>query len=116
VVKKRIWPILIYGVRVADYPQKVEKKYTRHIKKENKRFHLGLKILRIRWLEKVEKIKNYVFLVVKVLYVKQVNRIIKESIVIQYDLKLAEIYNLKCRVTQCYKYQRYDYIKTAYYN
>ena len=47
---------------------------------------------------------------------EQANRMIKEGVVIQYDLKLAEIYDLKCRVTQCYKCQRYGYIGTACHN
>jgi hypothetical protein len=34
----------------------------------------------------------------------------------QYDLKLAKTYDLKCRVTQYYKCQRYDHIETVYYN
>jgi hypothetical protein len=57
----------------------------------------------MRWLGRVEEIKDYAPLVVKVPCVKQANRIIKEGVVIQYDLKLAEIYDPKCRVTQCYK-------------
>jgi hypothetical protein len=57
----------------------------------------------MRWLGRVEEIKNYAPLIVKVLYVKQANRIIKKGVVIQYDLKLAEIYDLKCKVTQYYK-------------
>jgi len=32
---------------------------------------------------------------------------IREVVVIQCDLKLAETYDPKCRVTQCYKCQRY---------
>jgi hypothetical protein len=66
VIKKRIWPVLIHGVRVIDYPQKAEEKHARRIKKENEKFHLKLKILRIRWLGRIEEIKNYAFLIVKV--------------------------------------------------
>jgi hypothetical protein len=82
VVKKRIWPILIYRVRIADYPQKVKEKHARRIKKENEKFHLGLKILEMRWLRRIEEIKDYAPLIVKVFCVKQVNRIIKENVVI----------------------------------
>jgi hypothetical protein len=57
----------------------------------------------MRWLERVEEIKDHASLIIKVFYVKQVNCIIKKSVIIQYDLKLAEIYDLKYKVTQYYK-------------
>jgi hypothetical protein len=66
VIKKRIWPILIHEVRVTDYPQEAEKKHTRRIKKENEKFHPGLKILGMRWLERIKGIKNYASLIVKI--------------------------------------------------
>jgi hypothetical protein len=53
----------------------------------------------MRWLERVEGIKDYASLVVKVLCAEQANRIIRESVVIRYDLKLAETYDLKYKVT-----------------
>jgi hypothetical protein len=37
------------------------------MKKENEKFHSKLKILGMRWLGKVEEIKDYVFLIVKIL-------------------------------------------------
>jgi hypothetical protein len=116
VVKKRTWPVLIYKVRVADYPQGAEEKHARRIKKENEKFHLGLKILGMRWLGKVEGIKDYAPLIVKVSCAEQANRMIKKGVVIQYDLKLAETYDPKCKVTQCYKCQRYGHIGTACHN
>jgi hypothetical protein len=66
VIKKRIWPVLIHRIRVIDYPQRAEKKYARRIKKKNEKFHLGLKILGMRWLEKVERIKDYASLIMEV--------------------------------------------------
>lgn len=48
-------------------------------------------------------------MVVKIPYAEQANRMIREGVVIQYDLKLAETYDSKCRVTQCYKCQRYGF-------
>jgi hypothetical protein len=66
VIKKRTWPVFIHGIRVADYPQKAEKKHARRIKKENEKFHPKLKILGMRWLGRVEGIKDYAPLIVKV--------------------------------------------------
>jgi hypothetical protein len=116
VVKKRTWPVLIHGVRVADYPQGAEEEHARRMEKENEKFHPGLKILGMRWLGRVEGIKDYAPLVVEVPCAEQANRMIREGVVIQYDLKLAETYDPKCRVTQCYKCQRYGHIGTACHN
>jgi hypothetical protein len=82
VVKKRTWPILIYRVKMADYPQRAKKEHARRIEKENEKFHLGLKVLKIRWLERVKELKDYALLIVKVLYAEQANRIIREGVVI----------------------------------
>jgi hypothetical protein len=68
------------------------------MEKENEKFHPGLKILGIRWLGRVEGVKDYAPLVVEVSYIEQANRIIREGVVIRYDLKLAEIYDPKYRV------------------
>jgi hypothetical protein len=37
------------------------------MKKENEKFHPGLKILGIRWLERIKEIKDYAPLIVEVL-------------------------------------------------
>jgi hypothetical protein len=40
------------------------------MEKENEKFYLGLKILGIRWLGRVEGVKDYVPLVVEVSYIE----------------------------------------------
>jgi hypothetical protein len=55
---------------VADYPQGAEEEHAKRIKKENEKFYPRLKVLKIRWLGKVERFKDYALLIVKVFYVK----------------------------------------------
>jgi hypothetical protein len=62
------------------------------------------KVLGTRYLGRIEGIKDDAPLVVKIPCAEQANRMIREGVVIQYDLKLAETCDSKCRVTQCYKW------------
>ena len=110
VVQKRTWPVLVHGVRVADYPRSAGEKNARRIETENNRLHPGLKIKDVRWLGYVEGEKEYASLILRVDSASQANRLIKEGVVMRYDLKNAETYDPKCRVTQCFKCQQYGHI------
>jgi len=101
--------VLVHGVRVADYPGDAYEENARRIKAENARQHPGLKIKGVRWLGRVEGNRDYAPLVVEVESVEQANRLIREGMVMKYDLKMVETYNSKCRLTQCFKCQRYGH-------
>jgi Zinc knuckle len=110
VVQKRTWPVLVHGVRVADYPRSAGEKNARRIETENNRLHPGLKIKDVRWLGYVEGEKEYASLIMRIDSATQANRLIQEGIVIRYDMKNVETYDPKCRVTQCFKCQQYGHI------
>jgi hypothetical protein len=111
-VRKRTWPILIHAVRVADYGQNPCEENAKRIQKENERLHPGLKIASIRWLGHAEK-KEFTSMIIEIESASQANRVLQEGIVMKYDLKSAEIYDHKSRITQCFKCQRYGHISTA---
>jgi hypothetical protein len=110
VVQKTTWPVLVHGVRVADYPRSAGEKNARRIETENNRLHPGLKIKDIRWLGYVEGEKEYASLIMRIDSATQANRLIQEGVVMRYDLKNAETYDPKYRVTQCFKCQQYGHI------
>jgi hypothetical protein len=43
-VRKRTWPVMVHGVRVADYPREAGEENAKRIEKESARFYRGLKI------------------------------------------------------------------------
>jgi hypothetical protein len=63
----------------------------------------------MRWLKRINR-KEFGLLVIKVDSAKQANRLIIERIVLRYDLKLVERYDIGCRITQCFKCQKYGHI------
>lgn len=110
-VYKRTWPVLIHGVRVADYPPDAWEEHAKRMEKENARLHPGIKILGMRWLGRITQ-QVHAPLVVEVGQAAQANRMINEGVVIAYDLKIVERYEPKCRIIQCFKCQRYGHIST----
>jgi hypothetical protein len=73
--------------------------------------HPGLKIVRMRWLDQTIR-KDFAPLLVEVDTAEQANRLINEGLVMAYDLKVVERYDPKCRIIQCFKYQKYNHINT----
>jgi hypothetical protein len=69
----------------------------------------------MRWLRRINK-KDFALLIIKVNSAEQANRLINEEVVIAYDLKSVEHCNASCRITQCFKYQKYRHISTIYFN
>jgi hypothetical protein len=51
-------------------------------------------------------------LIIEVDSAEQANRLITEGVIIGYDLKLTERYDVSCRITQCFKCQKYGHISS----
>jgi hypothetical protein len=65
----------------------------------------------MRWLRRTNK-GDFALLIIEVNSVEQANRLINEGVVIEYDLKSVKRYNASCRITQCFKCQKYGHIST----
>ena len=52
----------------------------------------------MRWLRRINK-KEYAPLVIEVDSAEQVNRLVSEGVVMGCDLKIAERYDISCRIT-----------------
>jgi hypothetical protein len=83
--------------------------------KENAKSVPNLRIRGMRWLRRTNK-KEFAPLIIEVDSAEQANRLITEGVVIEYDLKLTERYDVSCRITQYFKCQRYGHISLIYLN
>jgi hypothetical protein len=66
----------------------------------------------MRWLKRTNK-KEFGPLIIEVDSAEQANRLIIEGVVLGYDLKVAERYDASCRITQCFKCQKYGHISSV---
>jgi hypothetical protein len=69
----------------------------------------------MRWLKRINR-KKFGLLIIEVDSAEQANRLIIEEIVLKYNLKLVERYDVSCRIIQCFKYQKYRHISSVYSN
>ena len=110
-VRTRTWPVLVHGVKVADFPPTAWEEHAKRMQSENARTHPGLRITKLRWLGQTVY-KDFAPLLVEVATAEQANRLINEGVAIAYDLKMVERFDPKCRIIQCFKCQRYGHIST----
>jgi hypothetical protein len=111
VVRKRTWPVVIHGVSVRDHQLDAWEKHAKRIEKENAKLTPNLKIQGMRWLRRTNK-GDFAPLVIEVDNAEQANRLINEGVIIGYDLKQTERYDASCRITQCFKCQKYGHISS----
>jgi hypothetical protein len=113
--RKKTWPVMVHGVKVADHPLSAWEKHAKHIVKENAKLHPDLQIRGLRWFTRTEG-KEFSTLIIEADSAEHANRMISEGVVTGYDLKIAERYDSKCRVIQCFKCQKYGHISSVCLN
>ena len=111
VARKRTWPVIVHGVKMENYQLNTWEKHAKSIEKENAKLIPNLRIQGMRWLKRTNR-KEFGPLVIEVDSAEQANRLIIEGIVLGYDLKLVERYDAGCRITQCFKCQKYGHISS----
>lgn len=111
VVRKRTWPVIVHGVSVRDHQLDAWGKHAKRIEKENARQIPNLRIQGMRWLRRTNR-GDFAPLVIEVDSAEQANRLINEGVIMGFDLKSVERYDAGCRITQCFKCQKYGHIST----
>jgi hypothetical protein len=115
VTKQRTWPVMAHGIKVADFPLDAWEKQAKRLTKENEKLHPNLQIQGLRWLARTNS-KQFSTLVIETASAEQANHLIREGIITGYDLKTVERYDTICRITQCFKCQKYGHISTICMN
>jgi hypothetical protein len=113
--RKKTWPVMVHGVKITDYPLNECEKQAKRIAKENTKLHPNLQIRKLRWLNRTDG-KEFSTLIIEADNAEDANRLIREGVIMGYDLKLTERYDSKCRITQCFKCQKYGHISHACLN
>ena len=106
---KRTWPVIVHGMRVADFQREASEAGARQIEEENAKRLPGLKIVSTRWLTRVENLKDYSSMIIEVASAEQANRMILEGLVYRMCLKMVEAFHPKGRVVQCFNCQKYGH-------
>jgi hypothetical protein len=110
-VHRRLYAVIVYGVRKADVDIKNIKATIRKLQVENRPLYGFLDLYRIAWPTKtIANEKTHGSLIMEVATSTQANRIIIKNISIGSEIKICELFARKCRLTQYYNYQLYNYI------
>ena len=88
---------------MADYPLNAWEKQAKRLTKENEKLHPELHIRGLRWLTRPDS-RDFLTLIIKADSAEHINRIIRENVILKYNLKIIKRYNTKYRITQYFKY------------
>ena len=115
IARKETWPVMVHGVKIADLPLDAWEKQAKRLIKENAKLHPDLQIRGLRWLGRTDG-KQFSTLIIEADSAEHANRMICEGVIMGFDLKLVERYDTKCRITQCFKCQKYGHISSICLN
>jgi hypothetical protein len=83
-----------------------------YLQAANFRLHSSLRIIKIAWSRKIiRKKKTYSILHVEIETIQQINRIIIEKLMKNYEIKQCELFTRNCTITQCFNCHKYEHIE-----
>ncbi len=70
-----------------------------------------MNIVKIAWIKKTKKAKKkYVFFIIELINAIMTNRLIKNDLLNDYFHQVYEYFEKKCKLKQCFHYQKYDHV------
>ena len=107
------FPVFVHSVRVDNIDQD-EDKARQHIQSENRTLYPDLRIVRMAWPKSTAiKQKKYSSLILEVDTPEQANKLIQNGLCEGGEIKRCELFESGCKLTQCYKCQRYGHVARA---
>jgi len=106
-IHTKSFAVLLHGVSTAGGARSDLEHLSRSIEADNTKLHPGLKIKKASWLRKPDEKKRFTSLIIQVESATLANRMISEGVLLRYELKVAELYDRRSRITQCFKCQQY---------
>ena len=109
-VNRRRFPVMVHGMRVAALDCTKQKEAIQQLMGQNRHLKGRIEILHAQWPKRAIKLNKAVTcLIVDVASPAQVNTLIDEGLLFQSELKHCELYHGDCRLTQCFKCQKYGH-------
>jgi hypothetical protein len=108
---KKTYVVLTHNVRLSNVNIFNQKTAINKIIKQNNTLHKILDILRMTWIQKIiNQRQNFFFLIIEIVNSKITYRQIKKKLSNKHTHLVCEYFEKKCRIKQCFKCQRYDYV------
>jgi len=109
-VNRRRFPVMVHGMRLAALDCTKQKEAIQQLMGQNRHLKGRIEILHAQWPKKAVKLNKVVTcLIVDVASPAQANTLIDEGLLFQCELKQCELYHGDCRLTQCFKCQKYGH-------
>jgi hypothetical protein len=89
-VHTKTFPVLLHGISTAGRARDDPASLARAIEADNAKRHPFLKIKKTTWLKRLDEDKRFSSLIVEVTSAEQANRMIREGVLLRYELKTAE--------------------------
>jgi hypothetical protein len=99
-IHHKTYAVLIHGVKIAFFGRDAGEKPARELEKKNAHLYSGMKIVRTNWITKLSDQREFSSLIVEVNDAIVTNRMISEEVLFGCELKIAELYDRACRITQ----------------
>jgi hypothetical protein len=113
-IHHKTYAVLIHGVKTASFGRDAGEKPARELERENAHLHPGIRIVRTNWITRLSDKREFSSLIVEVDDAIIANRMISEGVLFGFELKITELYDRACRITQCFNCQKYGYHTKKY--
>ena len=103
------YEMIVHEIKIKRMLKNMKKNDAKTFTKINKNIHSKMKINKMKWFIKNNSQKKYASLIARVINVEMTNKLIKNEMCHESNIKTTQYYDSKCKVHQCLKCQTYDH-------